>query len=301
MSCDDRENQVLQLAGGGRVGLAVYGAQNGLPVLALHGTPASRFMFKVADEAAFKLGLTLYCPERPGYGLSGPVQDWRAPNGLSLAVDDLVQVVDKLGFKRFIVLGVSGGAPFAVSLACRLGARVRVLGLVSPMGPIADLPDNVASRISKFHRLLFETSVRWPLLLRGAGFVGGWTFRMAPKLFVKFFAWTLGRTDREVLSQAFAKYGMVLMTGEAVRQGLSGALADLFVFSKPWHVDFNALQACSVLWMGGDDRLVPVEASRWLGAQLPGCEVISFKGAGHFWIFDKIEDVLSRVARLAQE
>ncbi len=298
----DNHSQVLKLTGGRRVGLGVYGARKGIPVLALHGTPASRFMFEIADEPAARLGLTLYCPERPGYGLSDSESwDSESDDGLSRRTDELLEIVDKLGLERFLILGISGGAPFAVSLACRLGRRARGLALVSPMGPVADLPENLKERLTLKHRFLFQNLVRWPFVARAFSGLGAGVFRFAPRLSIKLFAWSLGRADNKVLSQDFASHSLIRMTHEAVRAGAFGLLSDLRVFSLPWNVAYKALRAPAILWIGQEDRLVPVVSARWLGEVLPGCEVVSIKQAGHFWVYEKVGDVLGDLANLADE
>ena len=66
----DRTSRSLRLADGRQIGFAEYGDPQGLPVLAMHGTPGSRFMFALTDQAARAEALRIVAPERPGYGLS---------------------------------------------------------------------------------------------------------------------------------------------------------------------------------------------------------------------------------------
>ena len=124
----------LDLPSGQRLGFARYGFPGGTPLIAFHGAPACRLMFASADEPARRLGLEIIAPDRPGYGLS-PLD---ADPTLESRTDQNVALVDALGLDRFAVIGVSGGAPYAVALAARLGSRVTNLALVSPMGPIAE-------------------------------------------------------------------------------------------------------------------------------------------------------------------
>ena len=44
--------RLLTLPDGRRLACAEFGDPNGVPVLALHGTPGSRLMFALADKAA---------------------------------------------------------------------------------------------------------------------------------------------------------------------------------------------------------------------------------------------------------
>ena len=81
----ERSSQVLRLADGRRIGFAEYGDPEGLPVLAIHGTPGSRFMFALTDRAARERRLRIVAPERSGYGLS----DFRRQASLEEAASDL--------------------------------------------------------------------------------------------------------------------------------------------------------------------------------------------------------------------
>ena len=116
----DRTSRVERLAGGRRLGYAEFGDPHGQPVLAIHGTPGSRFMFALTDQAARLRGLRIIAPERPGYGLS----DYCRKEGLPHAADDLKSLADTLGLDRFAVLGVSGGGPFAIAAASAMPDRV---------------------------------------------------------------------------------------------------------------------------------------------------------------------------------
>ena len=66
----------------GRVlGVCEYGDPEGFPVLAFHGIPGTRLMFRPTHEIARRLGLRIIAPDRPGFGCSTPqpqrtLQDW---------------------------------------------------------------------------------------------------------------------------------------------------------------------------------------------------------------------------------
>ncbi len=99
----------LTLPDGRMLGYAEYGAPDGLPLIGFHGTPGSRFMFRLAHRHAAELGLRLLAPERPGFGLSA----FHRGHTLSTYAADIAAFADALGVERFAVAGVSGGAPCA--------------------------------------------------------------------------------------------------------------------------------------------------------------------------------------------
>ena len=282
----------LALPGGGAVGYALYGDPNGKPVLALHGAPASRLMFEIGDAPARRLGLAIHAPDRPGYGLTpmdeNPTLESRA--------EHLVRVADALGLDRFAVLGVSGGTPYAVALAARLGSRVTALALVSPVGPIADIwAGHAATRHAAGdwrRRFIFLHMPRFWLGFTFGARLAALVFRMAPDAASKAMSWTLGRADRRIVRRPEVHKALVRMTQEAVRNGTDGGVADMKIYGSPWRVDLSRITAPAILWQGTVDTIVPPEASFLLGTLIPNCRMVRLDGAGHFWVFDHVEDVL---------
>ena len=245
---------------GREVGLAEYGDPAGRPVLALHGAPAARLLFEIADAAARARGFRLLCPDRPGYGRSAPdhepVLGQRAAN--------LEAVADALGLGRFAFLGVSGGAPYAVALASRLGPRCTALALVSPIGPLAEIlaaGDAPAVGIAPGLRRVFIDLQRGPRTLSVGSRLAALAFRVAPHLCVATAARHLAPADHAVLSRSDTRSFIVALTREALRQGVGGGLADLTIYSRPWNVDYARITAPTIVWQGAADHIVPPVAA----------------------------------------
>src|SRR5208282_1859736 len=135
------EDRHIVLADGRKLGYSEYGAQRGLPVLGFHGTPGSRFMFRLVHEPARRLGLRIIAPDRPGFGLS----DYQENRTLSDWANDVSALADKLGLARFGVAGISGGGPYVAACAALLPERVTAAALISPVGPLhsPDGPGNL--------------------------------------------------------------------------------------------------------------------------------------------------------------
>ncbi len=286
------ENQVLTLRSGRKIGLATYGAEDGFPVLALHGAPASRVMFDVADAPAQRLGLKLYCPERPGYGLSpvGGLETLASRNA------DNREIVSLLGLTRFAVLGVSGGAPYAAAMAQDMPERVSQLLLVSPIGPVAEFAKlNTPIPIARGHKWFFLEFPKHRRLLKATCRLSAFMFRLSPNTFARLFRVWLTRSDRSILSQRHVRDSQVRMTLEALREGVDGGVSDLVIFSNPWEVQFGELDVPSRIWQGEEDRVVPVGVSFELGRRLPQAVVTRLEGAGHFWVYDHVREVLEAI------
>ncbi|MFN3867469.1 MAG: alpha/beta fold hydrolase [Hyphomicrobiaceae bacterium] len=306
---DDGYSRIVRLASGPRFCVAEFGAKDGLPVLALHGAPACRLMFDVTDDAARALGLHIIAFDRPGYGHS-PLD-----YGYSLArrTDTFIELINALGLDRFVLLGVSGGGPYAVALAARLGSRVRGLALVSPLGPLADLQERAKVDaggkdtgidqvpLSLGHRAFFLDLPRHTWLLRVNAEIAMRSFRAAPRFFAHTFSHLLPESDRKVVAAPEIERSIVEMTLEATRSGIGGGIADLEIYGKPWDVDYAAITAPTRIWQGLDDHIVPAAAALALGNLIPGARVERIEGAGHFWVYGQVSSVLADIKDMAAD
>ena len=116
---------------GRRLAWAEFGAAAGVPIIYCHGFPGSRLEPAFADRTASSVGARLIAIDRPGFGASDA-----CPGRTILGwPDDVRDLADHLELDAFRVLGVSGGAPYALACAYRLEPRVHSVALVSGLGP----------------------------------------------------------------------------------------------------------------------------------------------------------------------
>lgn len=286
-----RENSLCRLADGRLLGYADYGATDGIPVIALHGTPGSRLMFQLADRPAQERGLRLIAPERPGYALSSEQP------GRSLAdwPRDVADLADQLGIGRFAVVGVSGGGAYAAACMAMLGPRINAAALVSPVGPF-EHPD-LLPQLTMAERHLFVTIARsaWSSRLMFGSI--RWSLRNAPGLALGAVIARSGPADRAILRRLEVAANLIDALSESLRPGLSGAMQDLRLYSAPWNLPLEETRAPCAIWHGRADHIVPFSAAAFLSRQLPDCEFIPLPGAGHYWVFDHFDEVLDWLRR----
>jgi pimeloyl-ACP methyl ester carboxylesterase len=137
---------------GGEVAWAAWGDPKGRPLMLCHGTPGSR-LARSADPALYqRVSAHVVTFDRPGYGRSSVRRD----RTVLAVADDAIVVADSLGWDRFVVLGVSGGGPHALAVACRASERTRVVGLAASMAPpdLVDPDDLIAINREAIRRAL---------------------------------------------------------------------------------------------------------------------------------------------------
>lgn len=277
---------MIRLHDGRRLGYADYGEGDGAPVFAFHGTPGSRLMLRVADEPAKRLGIRLIAPDRPGFGLSNlqpgrTLVDWP---------DDLVQLADALGIRRFSVAGISGGGPYAAACAWKIAGRLDQVAIISGVGPVAgaELTPGLAWR----HRALFGVSERAPRLTRRALRLGELAWKRAAGLAFGTVLAFAAPVDRPILRRESVRRALTDGIKEAFREGSAGLAHELALFARPWAFSLRQIEIPVRLWHGEADRLVPVAMGRHLAAAIPRCRAEFLPDAGHAWIFAHAEELL---------
>lgn len=288
-------NSTVTLPDGRLLGYAEYGDPLGIPMFGLHGTPGSRLMLRVAHSVALKLGIRLLAPERPGFGIS----TYQPGRTLASYALDLADFADALAIDRFAVTGVSGGGPYAAACAALLPERVTALGLISPVGPMAgaERPPSIGAG----HYFVFRVTPRIPPLLAAIFGIGRYAFLYAPDVIYGFIMGRSSASDRTILSRSEVRRNLLQGVAEGFRPGIAAGMQEMGIFSRPWNIPFEEIQAPAFLWQGMTDRNVPVAASLRLGELVPNCRTRRIANAGHYWIFDNIEDVLQTLAAAARE
>jgi pimeloyl-ACP methyl ester carboxylesterase len=281
---------VLRLGDGRLLTFAEYGAPDGAPVLAFHGTPGSRFQLTALDEAARATGVRLIVPDRPGYGASDPhparrLADWP---------DDVAAVADHLRLDRFGVLGVSGGAPHALACTVGLPERVRRLTVVSGVAPPECwAPSPRSGRLEQAVALLMRSGGTVLRLLIAIGLT---LVRRAPTLALRLYRRVLPPADRRIVADPRLAAQLREEIRRQPRTTAAAVVQDLGLFARPWGVELADVSVPIDVWHGDADRAVPVEHARALAAILPGAAYHELPRSGHFLLVERAADILRPLA-----
>lgn len=284
----DRTAQRIVLRDGRWLGFAEYGDPHGVPLFAFHGTPGSRLMVQVADDAARLHGVRLIAPDRPGYGLSSR----QAGRRFADWPDDVVALADALGIARFGVVGVSGGGPHALACAWKIPERLSMVGTVSGVAPIAggDLPS-----LDRQHHAALELARSVPWLIGPVVTLGRFAWRRFPEGMYRRLQALGPRADRTVLARPEVAKSLIAGLCEGLRRGSRGAAEELRLFIRPWGFPLEDITVPVQIWHGAHDGLVPIAAAHRLVALIPNCRLEVVPDGGHYVIYDLIDGLLETV------
>lgn len=284
----------VRLPDGRRIAYRRFGDEAGDPVLALHGTPGSRLKYAMADGPARAAGLALISIDRWSYGRTDP----HPRPSLAAFAEDMEDFLASLGVARCGVLGVSGGGPYAAAVAAVLADRVSGVALVAPVGPIAGCPDAVA--LSLFHTFAFRGLARTPGAMR-AVFTGFRALigRNDGSLAMRIASSRAAAVDRRMLCRPHERQSLIDAFRAGLEPGADGPAVDMRLFGRAWDIAPERIVSPARLWIGSDDRHVPVTAARALSGRIPGCSLCVLDGAGHYWVMQNMAVVLEWLAEAA--
>ena len=292
-----RVEGTVTLPDGRRLGFAEFGDPLGPLVLWFHGSPGARRQVPPAGRhAADELGLRVVCVERPGVGVSTDhayrdLRDW--------AVDVSV-VADRLGHERFLVVGLSGGGPYALACAHELPDRVAAVGLMGSLVPTAGdeaVATGLVALSRPFNRVL--TALRRPLGLGLWGFVRA-TNPLAHPLY-QGFARVMPEGDRRVLGDPALEAMFVDDLVLGGRRQFQAMVNDFVLIGRPWGFRVADVRVPVRWWHGDSDPFVPLKQAERTAAVLPDCELVVRPGESHLGDFAAADEVLTTLAPILHE
>lgn len=256
----------IVLPDGRRLAWADYGDRSGRPLVALHGSPDSHAIWKLADAAAKEVGVRIVAPDRPGFGESDPqpgrrILDW---------VDDHVALVDHLGIERHAVITISGGSPYATAVAWARPDLVERLGLLSVIAPLH--APGVLEGTNREIRFTFRTARRAPFLLPAMARLMVRVARRNPDKALEMMTNTRPPADREIIERP--------ETMAVARENLTGQFhhapsiaREMRLAARDWGFPLDEIAVPTIIWVGGQDDVHPPAMARHLRDAIPGARL----------------------------
>ncbi|MDP6965493.1 MAG: alpha/beta hydrolase [Acidimicrobiales bacterium] len=280
--------ETVELSDGRSLSFASFGDPAGKPVFYFHGFPGSRFEPQSNHDSYLKAGIRLLALDRPGMGQSSrkskrKLLDWP---------DDVVEVAKILNLKKFSVLGVSGGGPYALACARAIPGYLDKVTVACGLGPM-EAP-NATSGMMLSNRILFRYGRFFPPLLRFSVFQMVRQLSSKPvKGFEKFLE-ELPEPDRLVLSETDAKESVLASAVEGVNQGNGPLLEEIRIYSKFWGFKLDDLNIPVSLFQGEVDIDVPASMARYQAELIPDCELNLYPNDGHFSLLvNHIDEIIA--------
>jgi pimeloyl-ACP methyl ester carboxylesterase len=284
------DTRIIDLADGRELAFAEYGAPDGAPIIAFHGSPGSRFDFSSQADVATKLGVRLVAPDRPGYGYSTfhPARTYES------WASDVGQLADHVGLARFGVLGWSSGGPNSAACARFLGDRLSGCAIVSgPAPPEANIGLEDARLINRvFERGAFAAP-RLLAAIFGAG------MRLAPrnpKRGLAYMRRTVPECDVAVIDRPEVTESLLAMIAKPMsRTAARAAVQDVQLEGRPWGFPLGDIAIPVHVWHGDADRNVPFANGEYQSRQIPDATMHALPGEGHWIALSHFEEILDAI------
>jgi pimeloyl-ACP methyl ester carboxylesterase len=275
---EPREDSRIELPDGRTLAVARFGPADGVPVIAHHGTPASRLDLPGSIPMLADLGVDLIMFDRAGYGRSSPLPG----RAVAAAAADAVAIADALGIDRFGAYGVSGGGPHSLACAALLGDRVTRTACVVGVGPYGRSDLDFRDGLNELSVAEFEIALRGRSAMEE--YVAAFVEETRDKGTAVMDEWgaELPEPDRDAYygtPEARALLARAL-TESLVVSG-AGWVDDGLAFVSPWRFELSSISTPVAVWAGAIDRLVPIGHARYLAAQIPGAELHIVPDRGH--------------------
>jgi len=282
------KKSLIKLRNGNRIGYAIYGNKKNFPIFYFHGWPGSRFELKnipLKKKKCFIIAL-----ERPGYGISDPISKFKILDWPKI----VLEVANKLKIKKFSIIGVSGGAPFALACANTIkNKRLKSIAIVCALAPSKAKGMN-KGRVGMLLNLGRKPFISWLIfnflrvrLLNGnlEKSFNKWKNKISlPEIDLKLF--TIDRGKR--LMENFK---------EAVKHGTKGVHRDANLYSNYWGFKLKNIKKKIFVWHGDKDLTVPIITNKYYKKKLKNKEIFIKPNEGHFSIcYNFMNDIIQQVS-----
>ena len=288
MKAFPEKKSLIKLRNGNNIGYAIYGNKKNFPIFYFHGWPGSRFELKnipLKKKKCFIIAL-----ERPGYGISDPISKFKILDWPKI----VLEVANKLKIKKFSIIGVSGGAPFALACANTIkNKRLKSIAIVCALAPnkAKGMDKGRVGMLLNFGRKPF---ISWLIfnflrmrLLNGnlEKSFNKWKNKIPlPEIDLKLFTMDRGRRLMENFK-------------EAVKHGITGVHRDANLYSNYWGFKLKNIKKKIFVWHGDKDLTVPIITNKYYKKKLKNKKIFIKPNEGHFSIcYNFMNDIIQQVS-----
>jgi pimeloyl-ACP methyl ester carboxylesterase len=272
--------QLVRLTDGRRLEYADYGDPSGPLVLYFHGIPSSHLEIHATASEIHAAGLHIVAINRPGIGRSSfqycrRIMDW--PKDVS----EFLEAIGR-GNEQFGIIGVSGGAPYALACARMMPHRITRVAIVSGHTPLG-IPGVVPGENDRTIKLF----LRWPRLAKKAVELTRRRLQRKPDKIVKRVTKKWDPNDRRlVICDPLVRRVLVGSLRQATLCGGQGVVTDVQLLGSRWGFDIADVSGPPIsIWHGQCDRIAPISMGRYFHSRLVGSTFHVDPTAGHLTMF----------------
>ncbi|MCA9904882.1 MAG: alpha/beta hydrolase [Anaerolineae bacterium] len=278
--------QQITLHDGRTLSYAEYGDPAGVPVILFHGLGSSKYFHPLDEQALMAQNVHFIVPNRPGVGAS----DRKAKHIVEEYAEDMAALDKTLHLGRFIALGWSVGAAYALACAYALPTHVSTVGIVGGMAPLSG-PDAPHHLPGPWNRIALMTHYA-PWMLR-------WSFRQQSQQMtadadaaLKKSITEMSTPDRALMAQPEVFQMMRAATVEGYAHQGAGVIDDVLALAQPWGFALNEVQQRVMLWYGSEDKTWPASVGQHLADRLLDANLTVIDGAGQLLILSHWQSIM---------
>lgn len=234
-------------------------------------------MAELTDAAARELNLRIISPDRPGIRDSSLQRERKLLDWPPL----LAEVADNMGIGEFRILGISGGAPYALAAAWAMPERVRAIAVISGAPPLTEMVDR-SGLLPLYRWLLFFYPRHRELLRLSFHVVRPILSVKLPLRFRPLLLKLLQPCDANVMRDVAAFEACFESQRQAWRASADGLMIDAEIYARPWGFPLEEIRVPVRLWHGRKDRSFHWSLARSMGGRLPLCAEHLVEDEGHY-------------------
>jgi pimeloyl-ACP methyl ester carboxylesterase len=282
--------QLIDLPDGRTLEVATLGTPTGSTVFFHHGTPGTTRTLKMF-EPLLELGdFYLVTASRPAYGQSSRDEGHQ----IASAVDDAKAALARVGRKRYVALGWSGGGPRSLASAALdndcLGAVA--LASIAPADVDFDWTDGMGPENVTEFALAKEGGAPYEEYMAA---VGEEIAKLTGDNLYDLFGGLLPDADRAALSDDEYRQTFVDSMTYGFANGWRGYFDDNVAAISPWGFDVSNIDKRVHLFYGDADLMVPPTHGAWLTRNIPRVVTHRRANEGHVSIYSEHFDELAEV------
>jgi pimeloyl-ACP methyl ester carboxylesterase len=273
------------------IGYLDLGPKKGRPVFFFHGFPGSSYQALAAYEYLKNYNMRLIAFDRPGYGYSSPAPKYH----YNYLLEATQAYIREQGFNKVNLLGVSGGAPYAIAAAAQWGSQVDHLAVVCGLNVMTPNRKAFYSEFQKHG-------------LRLARFVPAWQLEILINYVLNkhysvdsldnFFN-GMDSSDQSILKKPDVRHLIVRSMEIANLHGPKGIIFDAKNYSCDWKINLKDIEAKTFIFHGDQDRVLNYRMAEELAECIPKAHLKIFRGEGHYSLpISKMKDILTTILKV---